>query len=74
MTSEAIRRADELRQSAIALLLTEKGEIEEALARLGWPENGEPTNGKRRGRPPKEKSAPDTGAPREDTSTPPAEL
>jgi hypothetical protein len=38
--SEATKRAEEMRQSAIALLLEEKGEIEEQLAKLGWDGNG----------------------------------
>jgi hypothetical protein len=34
--TEAIKRAEELRQSAIALLLEEKGELDEKLAQMGW--------------------------------------
>lgn len=34
--TEAVKRAEEMRQGAIALLLEEKGEIESQLARLGF--------------------------------------
>jgi hypothetical protein len=39
--TEAIKRAEELRQNAIALLLEEKLAVEEKLAQFGW-ENGTP--------------------------------
>ncbi len=37
--NDTIRRSEEIRQSAIALLLEEKSAIEEQLAKCGW-ENG----------------------------------
>lgn len=34
--TESVRRSEELRQSAVALLLEERGEIDEQLARMGF--------------------------------------
>ena len=44
--TEAIKRAEELRQNAITLLLEEKGELEEKLAQMGWDGNGTPAKKK----------------------------
>jgi hypothetical protein len=38
--TEAIRRSEEIRQSAVALLLEERAAIDEQLAKCGW--EGEP--------------------------------
>lgn len=56
--SEAVKKSEEMRQSAIALLLSEREEINDQLQKLGWDGNAEPT--KRRGRPPKLKEPDDS--------------
>lgn len=46
--TESVRRSEELRQSGIALLLEERGEIDEQLAKLGFAGAEEKTEPKQR--------------------------